>query len=479
MYDTDTGFSLWDDIWDESPTKGWGLDFIAHATEDKQSWGFPEDWPNAPWSTLLLRGLLENESFKNDFINRFADYLNGRFTPDSVKQLIEKYKKGIEDEIPFHVNRWYRSVEDWENEVEKVETFATYRKTHVNQHIISNFGLKGLAHVNINAVPQNGGKVQVNSIVIDKYPWKGNYFRGIPIKIKASPSPGYRFVGWLDFHPAGNREITLTPGKNLSLRAVFQKESEFASSIIFNEINYNAADDFNTGDWIELYNPTEKEIDISRWIFKDSENSHVFSFSPNTVIPSEDFLVLCQDCDAFKHYFPEVSNYTGEFNFGLSNEGELIRLYDPFLNLMDSLSYGNESPWPTEPDGQGATVELANPFSDNDLPENWVASGNHGSPGTQNGAFSPDLPEKYALKQNYPNPFNTNTIIEYSIPEVSHVTLKVFDLQGREVATLVEEDHPPGTYRVMLDKRDLSSGIYFSYLKAGKFSQSRKMLYVK
>ena len=146
---------------------------------------------------------------------------------------------------------------------------------------------------------------------------------------------------------------------------------------------------------------------------------------------------------------------------------------------MDSLSYGNESPWPTEPDGQGATVELANPFSDNDLPENWVASGNHGSPGTQNGAFSPDLPEKYALKQNYPNPFNTNTIIEYSIPEVSHVTLKVFDLQGREVATLVEEDHPPGTYRVMLDKRDLSSGIYFSYLKAGKFSQSRKMLYVK
>jgi len=317
MYDTDTGFSLWDDIWDDSPSKGWGLDFIAHATEDEQSWGYPEDWPNAPWSTQILRGLLENKAFKNEFINRFADYLNTRFHPDSLKDKIEVFETRIESEIPYHVDRWDRDVENWDNEVKKVKTFASHRASYVRNHIVSNFGLKGLSGVTTTVTPEKGGKIQVNSIVVGPYPWKGVYFKGIPIQVTAIPEPGYRFVGWLGSRPSGNRTITLTPRKSLSIQAVFQQDSDYI------------------------------------------------------------------------------------------------------------------------------------------------------------------VPEKYTLSQNYPNPFNTNTVIEFSIPEANRVILKIYDLQGREAITLINEDRPPGIHRVMVDQRGLSSGIYFYFLKAGHFTQSRKMIYIK
>ena len=88
-------------------------------------------------------------------------------------------------------------------------------------------------------------------------------------------------------------------------------------------------------------------------------------------------------------------------------------------------------------------------------------------------------PTEYQLSQNYPNPFNPETKIEYQIPTISHVTLKVFDLLGREVATLVDEIKPAGTYQMRFNAFGLSSGIYLYKLSAGEYSQVRKMAVVK
>jgi CubicO group peptidase (beta-lactamase class C family) len=89
------------------------------------------------------------------------------------------------------------------------------------------------------------------------------------------------------------------------------------------------------------------------------------------------------------------------------------------------------------------------------------------------------LPISYRLSQNYPNPFNPTTIIKYSIPKLSFVTIKIYDVLGSEVAALVNEEIPVGTYEINWNAVNLSSGVYFYQLKAGSYVETKKMLLLK
>ncbi|MCI0493877.1 T9SS type A sorting domain-containing protein [candidate division KSB1 bacterium] len=92
---------------------------------------------------------------------------------------------------------------------------------------------------------------------------------------------------------------------------------------------------------------------------------------------------------------------------------------------------------------------------------------------------SGNLQKSYTLNQNYPNPFNPITVISYSLPDLQKVTLKIYDLTGKEVFTLVDELKPPGNFSVAFDATKFRSGEYFYILKAGNFSQTKKMVLVK
>ncbi len=85
----------------------------------------------------------------------------------------------------------------------------------------------------------------------------------------------------------------------------------------------------------------------------------------------------------------------------------------------------------------------------------------------------------FVLMQNYTNPFNPSTSIRYSIPKTSLVNLKVYDVLGKEVATLVNEEKPMGTYQINFDASSLASGIYFYKIQAGNFVQTKKMILLK
>ncbi|MCH9030102.1 MAG: T9SS type A sorting domain-containing protein [Bacteroidetes bacterium] len=89
------------------------------------------------------------------------------------------------------------------------------------------------------------------------------------------------------------------------------------------------------------------------------------------------------------------------------------------------------------------------------------------------------MPGDYTLKQNYPNPFNPSTNIEYSIPSESFVELKVYDILGNEVATLVNEQQQAGVYRADFTADNLPSGMYFARLTANEFTQVVKMTLLK
>ncbi|MBZ0178161.1 MAG: T9SS type A sorting domain-containing protein [Melioribacteraceae bacterium] len=89
------------------------------------------------------------------------------------------------------------------------------------------------------------------------------------------------------------------------------------------------------------------------------------------------------------------------------------------------------------------------------------------------------IPSEYKLYTNYPNPFNPSTRIKYSIPEEAFVTIKVFDILGAEVATLVNETRSPGNYELNFDASNLRSGVYLYRIQAGNYTESRKMLFIK
>jgi len=86
---------------------------------------------------------------------------------------------------------------------------------------------------------------------------------------------------------------------------------------------------------------------------------------------------------------------------------------------------------------------------------------------------------KFSLSQNYPNPFNPTTKIKYSVPQLSFVTLKVYDVLGREVLTLANEERPIGSYEVEFNATGLTSGMYFYKLQAGSYAVTKKMLLLK
>jgi hypothetical protein len=89
------------------------------------------------------------------------------------------------------------------------------------------------------------------------------------------------------------------------------------------------------------------------------------------------------------------------------------------------------------------------------------------------------IPLDFILEQNFPNPFNPSTTINYSIPEISFVILKVFDLLGSEIETLVNGEKPAGTYEVTWYAETLPSGIYFYQMRAGDYINTRKMVLIK
>ena len=99
---------------------------------------------------------------------------------------------------------------------------------------------------------------------------------------------------------------------------------------------------------------------------------------------------------------------------------------------------------------------------------------------TDRSAGSSDkAPPEYNLGQNYPNPFNPKTSIDFHIPQASHVSLKLYELLGREVATLVDGKVPAGSHRIELDASVLSSGVYFYRIQAGSFVSARKLIVTK
>lgn len=427
MYDTDFGFGIY-------VSKAWERNSMVFATEVNGP-----NWPNPPWSTFLLRKLLENDQFRIEFINRFADMMNTTFEPNSVVNHIDSIAKIIEPEIQNNAKRWGNpSVIQWQNNVQIMRDFARYRVDHTRNHIKQKFSLPNIHDVLVSVLPSTGGTVLLNTIKIQHSFFRGKYFENVPIKLTASSLPGYKFKSWeVDGVFISEKTIELNLKKATSIRVIFEEGVEEGKTIAINEINYNSLSEKAAGDWVEFYNWGTKDIDISGWVFKDDTDAHGFVFPAGTILKSKDYLVVCRSNADFALVHPDVKNVLGEMDFGLSGSGDFTRLFDALGSLIDEVKYSSELPWPQEPNGKGPTLELVHYSQNNADPISWKASVIlHGTPGKANSiaTSAPKMPDTQAKNLNiYPNPFSQQTRIRVDNNFGDELDVSIFTVDGRMV----------------------------------------------
>ncbi|MFC1898269.1 CotH kinase family protein [Candidatus Cloacimonadota bacterium] len=479
IYDLDLGMWLWD---------GPDHNTLSFALAEDGPYGYA--YPNAPWATYLFRQLVKNDVFVEKLVNRFSDYMNSIFSAQHLENLVQENFEYLADEMQDHFAKWGGDYDLWmDNERLVMIYFANDRPGFMRTFITDQFELTGgTFDIYADATKIEWGTVKFNTVVVDSFPWTGTYFVDYPVTATAIPADGYKFTGWTGDVTSNDATITLSQDSNIYLYANFEFDPEVSSlNLVINEVNYNSSTEMNAGDWVEIYNPTSEEIDLSGWHFKDSDDTHDFEFPQHYTLGAQKYVVLCQDLGAFTASYPDVINFMGQIDFGLSASGESLRLMDNTMALIDSVCYGVEDPWTAEPNGNGPTLSLKNAKMDNTLAESWSASAGYGTPGTVNDNWEPYPPpfsEKLAILQNYPNPFREYSIIEYSIPIAGKVRLAIYNLKGQIVKKLVNEVQEPGAYSAIWNGRNSQnklarSGIYFYLLQQNGKSKVGKMILVR
>ncbi len=474
LYDTDFGFGLYQ-----------GGAYYDNTLSIALSPNGPS-WPNPPWSTLLLRKLLTNNSFKNYFVNRAADLANSNFTNAHVSDLIDSLGALIESEISRHSEKWGNfSGGSWNLNMDNLRYFAQNRPTAFLSFFNDYFTLGGTSWLTlVNKNPERGA-VQLNSLLISQKEWQGVYFNNNDIELRAVPKTGYKFSGWRGSINSDSEIITASPATAINVEAVFTPDGNGNEMVVINEINYNSNSLFDTEDWIEFYNNSDNEINLSGWKMKDSDPVNEYVFPEGTVLT--DYLVLTANLEMFSPLFPQVTKVIGNFDFGFSGGGETIYLLNPLNEIIDSVSYDDKAPWPEEADGDGFTLELKDPNLDNNLPESWTKSVGHGSPGSVNGSSTAnEFPDNSELTDrlfpNYPNPFNSQTRIFFTLSKRDNVQLNIYDVLGREIFSSMEI-YEAGSHSQLIDFNQhagrCASGVYLLVLNTSSMREVQKMVYLK
>ncbi len=218
---------------------------------------------------LLLRKLLENPVFLEQFLSRVAHLLNTTLSPPAVVAHIDALAAELAPDIVYEMTRWPGS--NWEPNVQDLRDFAQRRPDFVRQHAVERFGLSGTAVLALNPAASGSGYVAVNGSLLRDLPWQGVYFQDLPIQVIAAPAPGYRFAGWDPPDLPQNPVITLTLHTSQTLAPRFEALDDDAprpGDVVFDQRGTNGPDG---EDWFELQVLHPGGVDLRGWRVTDND----------------------------------------------------------------------------------------------------------------------------------------------------------------------------------------------------------------
>lgn len=211
------------------------------------------------WSTYVLRRLLENDQFRDEFIVRFADLLNSWYEPKRSTSIIMQMKERLQSDMPEHIHRWGRpaSMEHWANEVTRLSNYFEERPEYQRQHLADFFSLPGTYTVKVVLSEHGSASIKLNSLVLKAsenplpsavenvlaLPWSGEYFKGMPLRVEATPLDGYEFSHWeilgadvsnFDRH---QKILVVQPDANIYIKAVTTKASGGGPRRVFDSLS--------------------------------------------------------------------------------------------------------------------------------------------------------------------------------------------------------------------------------------------------
>ena len=360
LYDVDQGFGL------HNPT-AYKNNTLAFQLEPNGP-----SWPNPPWSTYLLRKLLENPGFKERFIATFFDLLHADFSTQRVEHRIKEFVSIYKPEIPRHFARWKLKPDRWEEQVETMIQFARHRPEWLRRYLIETFNLGEETLILLSA--STGGTLRINDrIIVEEDSLALIYPAGMKVRLRVEVKPGYRFVGWEGLNTSSWEHDLIVSSNMPTIRAKFEPyRYVLAEKICINEIGANNR---QAGDWVELFNGSDEAVDVTSWLIADAKHQYRL---PTAIVPPGGYLVFCQNLQKFKRYFPGVPAVAGNFSFGLNKREESIYLYTYDGAYVDSVRYS------VTPVDTVFTLSLLLPELDNARPANWEIRKGTGTPGAGN-----------------------------------------------------------------------------------------------
>lgn len=453
LFDTDFGFGIWDQ-------NNYLNNTLAFALESRGP-----GWPNPPWSTLLFRQLNTNKTFRHVFINQMADAMNSRFLPDRVTKRIDDYKENIRSEISSHFTRWNLPLQNWFNLLQQMRSFGNKRQVTVKSDIQQEYGLEGYHQLTLRNPSFFGGYISVNNrIDVESAFWTGDYFSSVPIELTAIAKPGNVFSHWEGDINSTEATVQLDVNAPKAVTAVFKNVTVPILPIVINEINYKSTKEKDADDWIEIYNNSGLEINMTNWSLKDGDENR-YTFPAGYKIPADGFVVVARDLEQFKTVHPEVSAI-GDLGFGLSSKGDAISLLDQADILRDKVEFDVENGWPEQANGEGFTLELIDPNVNNSLPENWASINENGSPGRAN--TMPTSVKDIEITDGitvFPIPTKNHLTINLDLDSSSDIDISIYTMDGAVVKFVAQNRFAEGTHQLKTDLSTIADGVYVLLLR--------------
>lgn len=186
----------------------------------------------------MLLKLLENNDFRNYFVNRYADLMNTTFVPDSMKTQIARIQDKLKPEMPVHKQKWGGTINDWYNEINnQVIPFIEQRPALARDYLKKAMALDSTADMEFNVYPATSGTIHLNTLQLNDLPWSGKYYKDIPISLTAIATRGYVFSHWLLDNnyktPIGVNNTTIFPANAKNITAVFVKAEETTNTLLY------------------------------------------------------------------------------------------------------------------------------------------------------------------------------------------------------------------------------------------------------